>query len=116
MSDYATENNFVIAEGTRGELYFLVSPKKDEPKRPYIVYDGFDHAVFIRNDEQKIILDYINPEVRDKLRKSKEVYVIESIHDNIRDIEPVRMQQVEKMPVDWSKIGLKTWEEAALAN
>lgn len=114
MSDYTTEDNFLIAEGSRGELYFLLRPKKDEPCRPYIVYDGFDHAVFVRNSEQKIILDYINPEVRDKLRKSREVFVIESIQDNIKEVYPARMQMVEKIPVDWNKIGLKTWEEAAL--
>ena len=114
MSDYTTEDNFLIAEGARGELYFLLRPKKDEPNYPYIIYDGLDHAVFIRNNEQKIILDYINPEVRDKLRKSQEVYVIESIHDNIKEVYSAKMQMVEKIPVDWGKIGLKTWEEISL--
>ena len=114
MSEYQTENNFLIAEGTKGEIYFFVSSKKNSPQKPYIVYDGFDHAIFIRNEEQKIILDYINPEVRDKLRKSKEVFMIETIHENIKDTYPVMMRIVDKIPVDWGQVGLKSWEELAL--
>ena len=56
MSEYQTENNFLIAEGTKGEIYFFVTSKKSNPQKPYIVYDGFDHAIFIRNDEQKIYI------------------------------------------------------------
>ena len=72
MSEYITEKNFLIAEGAEGDIYFFVEAKHQHPSAPKIIYDGRDHAVFIRNPEQKIILDYINPEVRDKLRKAKE--------------------------------------------
>ena len=44
--------------------------KKNHPELPRIIYDGRDHAIFLRNSEQKIILDYIHPEIRDKLRKA----------------------------------------------
>ena len=62
----------------------------------------------------KIILDYINPQVRDKLRKAKEVIVVESILDNIKESYYTTMNMVDKIPVDWSQIGLKTWEEISL--
>ena len=72
MSEYVTEKKFVVAEGDGGELYIFLTAKKDNPAAPQIIYDGKDHAVFLRNREQKIILDYIHPDIRDKLKKAKE--------------------------------------------
>jgi hypothetical protein len=115
MSDYAKANNFLIAEGEEGEIYIFMDAKRDEPEAPKIIYDGNDHAILLRNNEQKIILDYIHPEVRDRLRKSFQVIVVETILENIKGSYIATMNMVEKIPVDWSKVGLKTWEEAALA-
>ena len=88
--------------------------KSSTPASPYIIYDGNDHAVFVRSKEQKIILDYINPEVREKLRKAPEVMVVETLMDNIKSSYHVAMNMVEKIPLDWKKIGLTSWEEASL--
>ncbi len=114
MSEYITEKNFLIAEGAEGDIYFFVEAKHQHPSAPKIIYDGRDHAVFIRNPEQKIILDYINPEVRDKLRKAKEVVMVETLLDNIKESYYVNMNIVDNIPIDWSKIGLKSWEVASL--
>ncbi len=111
---YTTENNFVIAEGEAGDLYFFISAKNAHPQSPRIVYDGKEHAVFWRSSAQHIILDYINPEIREKLRKSHEVIVVETLCDNIKESYYVPMQIVDDIPVDWSKMGLSSWEEQAL--
>lgn len=115
MAEYATENNFIIAEGSGGELYFFLEAKSLRPSSPKIIYDGRDHAIFIRSPEEKIILDYINPDVRDKLRKSREIVMVETLLDNIKESYYVGMQMVDNIPVNWSKIGLKSWEELALS-
>ncbi len=114
VAGYATENAFCIAEGEEGEIYVFLTAKKNQPQMPKIIYDGKDHAIFLRNPEQKIILDYIHPDVRDKLRKAKEVVIVETLLENIKDSYIAQMQMVEHIPVDWQKIGLKSWEEAAL--
>lgn len=111
MSEYTTEKKFVVAEGDDGELYIFISAKSDAPASPQIIYDGKDHAIFVRNNEQKIILDYIHPEVREKLRHSSEVIVVETLLDNIKDSYYVNLKIVDKIPVDWAKIGLSTWDE-----
>lgn len=113
MTKYETEKQYFVAENTVGELYVYIGAKKDLPNHPQIIYDGYDHALFLRNDEQKIILDYINPEVRDKLRKAQAVIVVETVMENIKDAYIADINIVDKIPVDWSQIGLKTWEEAA---
>ena len=61
------------------------------------------------------ILDYINPEIRNELRKSQRIIMVETILENIKESYYVDMQIVDKIPVDWSQIGLKTWDEVALA-
>lgn len=114
MSKYQTEGDFIVAENAEGELYIYINAKKDMPAHPQIIYDGHDHAVFVRNPEQSIILDYINPEVRDKLRKSRAVIIVETVLENIKDAYIADMNIVDKIPLDWAQIGLKTWEEAVL--
>ncbi len=114
MATLETEDSYLIAEGSDGELYVFLTAKSHYPQNPRIIYDGKDHAVFVRAPEQKIILDYINPEIRDKLRKAEQITVVEAILEKITNTYHVDMQHVDNIPLDWSKIGLKTWEEAAL--
>lgn len=114
MTGYVTEKKFVIAADENNELYIFIEAKKNHPDAPKIIYDGYDHAVFLRTPEERIILDYINPEIRSELRKSKRVIMVETILENIKESYYVDMQIVDKIPVDWSKIGLKSWDEVAL--
>ena len=79
MAGYIKANKFVVAEGEEGEIYIFIDAQKDVPEKPRVIYDGKDHAIFIRSPEEKIILDYIHPEVRDKLRKSLGVIMVETI-------------------------------------
>ena len=107
MPQYQTEGNFIVAEGAEGELYIYIGAKKDAPIHPIVMYDGYDHAVLVRNEKQKIILDYINPQIRDKLRKAKAVVIVETILENIKDAYIADMNIVDKIPLDWAKVGLK---------
>lgn len=114
MSSFVTEKEFVIAEGENDEIYFFIKAKKAHPDSPIIFYDGGDHALFRRSEDEKIILDYINPQIRERLRKVKEVIMVETILDNIKESYYTPLQFVEKIPVDWQKLGLKTWEEVSM--
>ena len=115
MANYTTEKKSMVAEGEEGEVYFFIEAKKEQPQTPIIIYDGNDHALFRRNGDQNIILDYIHPSVRDHLRKVSEVIIVEMILENIKDSYIAQMQHVEKIPLDWQKIGLKSWEELMLS-
>ena len=116
MAKYETENKYYIAESSVGELYIYIGAKKSTPVRPQIVYDGYDHALFIRSPEESIILDYINPDARDKLRKARAVIVVETLVETIKVAYIADMTIVEKIPLDWTQIGLTTWEEKALGH
>lgn len=114
MSEYTTEKEYFIAEDEKGALYIYLKAKNNLPSMPKIIYDGFDHAIFVRSANEKIVLDYINPQVRDKLRKATEVVVVETVLENIKDAYIVHMNIVDKIPLDWSQIGLTSWEKAVL--
>lgn len=114
MAEYQVEKQYTIAEDSSGSLYFFINAKKDTPKMPQIMYDGLEHAIFVRTPDEKIILDYINPQIREQLRKAKEVIVVESILGNIKDSYYARFTMVDKIPLDWAQIGLSTWEELSL--
>ena len=107
----------MIAEGGQSgeELYIFMQAKKNHPELPRIIYDGRDHAIFLRKNKQKIILDYIHPEIRDKLRKAFQVMVVETILDNIKETYPVEIEIVDNIPLDWNKAGLGAWEEVFLS-
>lgn len=115
MAKYTTEKKFMVAEGEEGEIYFFIEAKKEQPKTPIVLYDGKDHALFRRNEDQNIILDYIHPSVREHLRHVPEVVIVEMILENIKDSYIARMQHVDNIPLDWQKIGLKTWDELMLS-
>ena len=112
--NFSKAEKFVVAEGEEGELYIFIDARKNQPQHPKIIYDGRAHAIFFRSPEDKMILDYIHPEVRDKLRKAPEVIMVETLLENIKDSYVTEMQIVDEIPVDWSRAGLTTWEEAML--
>lgn len=114
MSEYRTEKDYYIAEDAAGTLYIYIKAKSNTPLAPKIIYDGFDHAVFVRSANEKIILDYINPQVRDKLRKAKEVVMVETILENIKDAYIADVSIVDKIPLNWEEIGLTSWENVSL--
>ena len=57
--------------------------------------------------------DYIHPDVREKLSRSKEVVIVETLLENIKESYFADLKVVEQIPVDWNLIGLSTWEDAA---
>lgn len=114
MSEYQTEKEYYIAEDASNALYIYLKAKSGEAHSPKIIYDGFDHAVFIRSATDKIILDYINPQVRDKMRKAKEVIIVETVLDNIKDAYIADISIVDRIPLNWEDFGLTSWEDAAL--
>lgn len=116
MENYQKEGKYIVAENEDGELYIYINAKNEKPNAPYLIYDGGDHAILARNTNQNIILDYINPDVRDKLRKATTVIVVETLLENIKDAYFADMNIVPKIPLDLKSLGLKTWEEVYLKN
>ena len=64
----------------------------------------------IAEDASGILYFFIKAKKNDPLNPQ----IIYDGFENIKDSYYTSLNMVEKIPVDWSKIGLKTWEEIAL--
>lgn len=102
--DFSPLNDFMIAEGARGELYVFMEAKGKDVKSPHIIYDGKDHAILFMNEEQGVVLDYISEEVRNKLANSREVLIVETILEDVRSTYFARMKFVKELNYDFSSL------------
>ncbi len=59
------------------EMMIMISEKPDCESCPQVLYDGSDHALLHRNDSQIILLDYINPLIKEPLMHHTQVYIVE---------------------------------------
>jgi len=71
------ENSYDILQNKTGDIMFSVLEREGEPDNPKLVYNGGEHALLHRNGDHVVILDYINSDVRQPLKKTKEVLVAE---------------------------------------
>lgn len=72
------EKKYDILKNAAGDLLFIIKARLTNEEKPVIVYNGGDHALFYRNKENTIVLDYINPNVRQNLEKAFKVLIVEA--------------------------------------
>lgn len=72
------EKKYDILKNSSGDLLFIIKARLTNEEKPLICYNGGEHAVFYRNKENTIVLDYINPNVRQNLEKAFKVLVVEA--------------------------------------
>lgn len=111
MAKISQAGLYIIKQDEDGNVLIFLPKPEGEKQKPIIIYDGKDHALFVRNAEQSIILDYVNPEVRDVLNKAEAVFIIEVVGQDIADSYESVVRHVDRIPLNWQKYGLKTWEE-----
>lgn len=77
------EKKYDILKNAAGDLLFIIKARLTNEEKPTIVYDGGEHALFYRNKENTIVLDYINPNIRQHLEKAFKVLVVEARDSSI---------------------------------
>jgi len=71
------ENHYEIFQNKTGDIMFSILERGGEPDSPELVYADGEHALLCRNSGHTVILDYINPDIRPSLTKTKEVLIAE---------------------------------------
>ena len=79
------ENDYQVIITHEGTLVFLIKSRRQEPEKPFILYDGGNHATFYRRGNETILFDYLNEKVVPYLKKSEQAVVFE-LDDDIQDI------------------------------
>ena len=84
------------------EIMIMISEKEGMNERGCsLIYDGKDHALLYRTSRQIILLDYINPIIKEPLQKQKSVYVNEIGHKgNVLNEYTARVKIVPEIPLD----------------
>lgn len=79
------EGDYEVIITHQGILVFLIKTRMSEPSRPFILYDGGKHATLYRQENETILLDYLNDKVIPILDKSQTVMIFE-LSDETEDI------------------------------
>ncbi|MDR1693921.1 MAG: hypothetical protein LBR70_01825 [Lactobacillaceae bacterium] len=111
MSSTTKAGFYIIKQDKDGNVLLFLPAYIGEPKEPVILYDGKEHAVFSRNKELSIILDYVNPDIREILSNAGEVIVVEARGQEILSHYTAKIKNIENIPLQWEKYGLSSWDK-----
>ena len=94
------EQQYEIAMSEDEELMISIKKREGGPKDAVILYDGGEHALFYRDPERTIVLDYIHPQARELLKKASQVIVGErDAQGEIENAYEVGIKIVKKLPL-----------------
>ena len=93
------EKKFDILRNPVGDLLIVIRARIDSEEKPTIIYDGGEHALLYRNENNTIVLDYIHPMVRENLTKSASVLVVEAQGNAVIREYFVHVKVVKKIPL-----------------
>ncbi len=79
------ENDYQVIITHEGTLVFLIKKREHEPEKPFILYDGGNHATFYRRENETILLDYLDEKVVPYMQNSEHVVVFE-LDDATEDV------------------------------
>ncbi|MBR6674652.1 MAG: hypothetical protein IKL32_01875 [Alphaproteobacteria bacterium] len=98
------EKEYQILPTTNGSVVFAISVKASEPSSPKILYDGGEHAVLCRSDNDMVVLDFLHPAAKKAMQSISDVHIAEIDYSNKKMVRfyPVHIDQVFKMPIDLS--------------
>ena len=92
--------NYEIIRTQEGVLVFAIESKKTEPENPRIIYDGGRHATLYRRPDEVVLLDYLNEEILEELKKSEFVLITEADYKKEKIVRhyKARLRHVKNNP------------------
>ncbi|MCQ2914199.1 MAG: hypothetical protein MJ247_03285 [Alphaproteobacteria bacterium] len=100
MSAIEQEKFYEIHLNKQNEIMISIHKKDGKPNAPVLLYDGGEHALLYRTKSQTILLDFIAPEARPYLFKSKSIFISETENYQVVDGYEVPCRQVKNLPLD----------------
>ena len=94
------EKNYFIVPFEEKHLAFAITARDTEEQDPIILYDGGKHALFYRNKEETVVLDYLDERAKPALLTGQNVAVVEINPENEKMVRhyPVSVKIVNKLP------------------
>ena len=93
------EKKFDVLCNPAGNLLIIIRARIDSEEKPVIVYDGGEHALLYRNNENLIVLDYLHPMIRTSLYNAASVLIVEAQGSAIVREYFATIKQSSKVPL-----------------
>lgn len=93
------EENFNILKNVSGDLMILMRARMSNAVKPQIIYDGGEHALLYRDENNTVVLDYIHPEVREDLAHATRILVVEAQGQSIVREYVSKIKTMKKLPL-----------------
>lgn len=84
------ENDYKVIITNEGVLVFVIKCYDEAPEKPFLLYDGGNHATFYRRENQTILFDFLNEKIIPILQNAEKIVIFEvseEIEDVARDYE-----------------------------
>lgn len=79
------EEQYKVIITNEGILVFMIKSRPSEPVRPFLLYDGSEHATLYRSENETIALDWLDERLPPILQNAQKVLVFE-LDDEIEDL------------------------------
>ena len=79
------ERDYKVIITNEGILVFMIKSRPEEPMKPFMLYDGGQHATLYRTSNDVVALDYLDERLPPILEQSEKVLIFE-LDDEIEDL------------------------------
>ncbi|MCK5295776.1 MAG: hypothetical protein KAJ75_02690 [Alphaproteobacteria bacterium] len=100
------EEFYKVILNADNEIMLSIFARSGEPEDSTILYDGGEHAMFYRDKETAVVLDYLPPETYEAWNNAETILIAEYKEDATEE-EPVRaydvpIRHMKRLPADMS--------------
>ena len=93
------ETKYNILKNISGDVMILIRARMDDAVKPQVIYDGGEHALLYRSQDNTVVLGYIHPDVRLDLVNSSSVLVVEAQGNSIVREYHAKLKTMSKIPL-----------------
>lgn len=96
------EKQYQILPTTDKGLVFAITMKPGAVRDPRVLYDGGNHALLYRSDEDVVILDFLEPRAKRMMQNLSKAHICEIDYDmeEVEHLYEVHIHQIFQMPFD----------------
>lgn len=104
QNKFEQENFYEFHLNKNNELMVSLKNREENPENPVLIYDGGEHALFYRKENQVILLDFIHPQIRPYLKDTKNILFSETQNYQVVREYNVSCKIVKNLPIDIKNI------------
>jgi len=79
------KEHYKVIITNEGILVFMIKSRPSEPVRPFLLYDGSEHATLYRSENESVALDWLDERLPPILEEAEKVLIFE-LDDEIEDL------------------------------